>query len=132
VLAKVAADATRPDNFTWEGTTLIPLTSSGATSLSFSGKGKHVINYSAECETTGSWLSLQIIVDGTVLSPTASDLDAFCSDHNADGLLNGWTTAHYSVATGNLPLGVHTVKIEGTVVGPGFGWLGDSSLVVTK
>jgi hypothetical protein len=134
VLAKVAASAERPGNFIWPGGTVtVPLTSGGALFLSFSGKGRHMINYSAECETEGDWLSIQIIVDGVPLSPTAPQTaDAFCSDHNNNNVNDGFTTAHYSVATDNLALGVHTVRILATVVGAGQGWLGDSSLVVTK
>ena len=38
-----------------------------------------MISYSAECETTGAWLSIEILVDGVALSPTAGTSDAFCS-----------------------------------------------------
>jgi hypothetical protein len=132
VLAKVAADAARPGNFTWAGTTLVPLTPGGVTSVLFSGQGKHVISYSAECETAGDWVSIQVIVDGLVLAPTAGTNDIFCSDNNNNNNIDGGVTAHYSVATPKLALGTHHVQIQATVVGAGNGLLGDSALVVLR
>lgn len=138
IYAKVVTDATRATNFIWSGTTptLVPLNGGGALSISFSGKGRHVISYSAECETTGSWVSIEILVDGVVLAPTAGTADAFCSDHRTAESLDAWTTAHYTVATPALGGGVHTVQIRGTVVPNGGaseqGWLGDTSLVIEK
>lgn len=134
--ATLVTSAARPGNFLWTGTanTLIPLTSAGATSLAFYGSGQHVINYSAECETTGSWLSIQILLDGVPLAPTAGSSDAFCSDHNDNDSLDSWTTAHYTVATPALAAGVHVVQIQGTVIGAttDTGWLSDSSLVIER
>jgi hypothetical protein len=132
LLAKVVTNATNPSNFTFTGTVLVPLTSGGATAVSFSGKGRHAISFSAECETTGSWVSIQILLDGAALAPTAGTSDAFCSDHNDNDSLDAWTTAHYTVATPSLGAGVHTVQIQASVVGGGTGWLGDTSLVVEK
>ena len=133
LLAKVVTSAARPGNFTFTGSdVLVPLTSGGATSLAFSGQGKYAISYSAECETTGGWLSIEIIVDGVALSPTVGDQDAFCSDHNDNNANDGWTTAHYRVVTKNLTLGTHSLQVSATAVGGGTGWLGDSSVVVEK
>jgi hypothetical protein len=133
LFAKVVTSAARPGNFTFTGNdVLIPLTAGGATSLAFSGKGKHAISYSAECETSGSWVSIEIIVDGIALSPTSGDNDAFCSDHNDNNGNDGWTVAHYRVVTGQLALGAHSVQVRATTVGGGTGWLGDSSVVVEK
>jgi hypothetical protein len=135
--AKVVTDTTRPGNFNFTlAGTLIPLNGGGATSIAFNGKGKHIISYSAECETTGSWLSIEILVDGVALSPTAGAADAFCSDHKTAESLDAWTTASYVIATPALAAGVHTVQVRGTVQGNGgasdTGWLGDSSLVIEK
>lgn len=60
--------------------------------------------------------------------------DAFCSDHNNDDALNGWTTAHHRVETPSLPLDPHFVQVRGTVVGSASdtGWLGDTVLLVEK
>jgi hypothetical protein len=133
--AKAVASAKRPGNYTFTGANhTLPLTAGGATSVSFSGKGKFLVSYVAECETEGSWLSIEIFVDGVSVSPTTGTSDAFCSDHNNDGLLNGWTTAHYRVETPSLPLGSHFVQVRGTVVGGATeqGWLGDTVLLVEK
>ena len=132
VLAKVVADAARPGNFTWTGTTFVPLTPGGVTSVLFAGQGKHVISYSAECETAGDWISIQVIVNDLVVPPTGGTNDIFCSDNNNNNALDGGVTAHYSVATAKLPLGTHHVQIQATVVGGGSGLLGDSALLVLK
>src|SRR5262245_25599318 len=80
--AKAVASAKRPGNYTFVGANhTLPLTAGNATSVSFSGKGKFLISYSAECETEGSWLSIEIFVDGVSISPTTGSGDAFCSDH---------------------------------------------------
>jgi hypothetical protein len=130
LFAKVVADATYPPDFTFSaGTVLVPLTTGGATSISFSGKGKHAIHYSAECYAELAWVSIEILVDGVALSPTAGPTDVFCSDFSASAAIFK-VTAHYTVATGALAAGVHTVRVR--VDSPGGGSLGDSSLVVMK
>jgi hypothetical protein len=132
--AKVVADATRPINFAWSGgTILLFLTTGGATSISFSGKGKHVVHYSARCAAGSNWyVSIQILIDGVALPPTAGLDDIFCSDFDNDGSADGHVTAHYTVATGALAAGVHTVQVMATAVGGGVGSLSYSSLVVMK
>ena len=68
----------------------------------------------------------------------AGTSDAFCSDHNDNDSLDGWTTAHYRVVTPNLPLGVHTVQVLASVVGNlnggglATGWIGDAVVIVEK
>jgi hypothetical protein len=94
-----------------------------------------MISYSAECETTGNYLSIQIILDGVVLAPTVGTQDAFCSDHNDNNIIDGYTTAHYRVPTSYLAGTVHSVRVEGTVVGSApydLGRLGDSALLIEK
>jgi hypothetical protein len=133
--AKAVASAKRPGNYIFIGANYtLPLTAGNATSVSFSGKGKFLISYSAECETEGSWLSIEILVDGVSISPTTGSSDAFCSDHNDNDSLDGFTTAHYRVETQSLPLGPHYVQVRGTVVGAALdkGWLGDTVLLVEK
>jgi hypothetical protein len=131
VFAKVVANATRTDVFGGTGTFLMPLTNGGARVLGFSGRGKHAISYSAECSGTGSWVSIQIIVDGVALAPTAGTDDAFCSDFDGNGIHSAWMTAHQRVVTGNLALGAHGVSVQVTAVG-GSARLDDASLIVEK
>jgi hypothetical protein len=135
--AAVRASATRPGNWTFAAGTVatVPLTASGATTLTFSGSGKHMITYSAECAVSSTglvgWLSLEILLDGVALPPTAGDVDAFCAANETAGF-DAWATHTISVPTPALPTGAHTVVIRATVIAGESGWLGDSSLVVTK
>jgi len=135
--AAVVVAARHPGNFTFTAAgTLIPITGTGATFVQFSGSGRHAISFSAECETTGAWLSIEILVDGVALPPTVGSSDAFCTDGKTPEGLDGWTTASYTVATGILSSGVHTLQIRGTVIANGgtsdTGWLSDTSLVAWK
>ena len=136
LLAKVVTSATNENAQTFgAGGGLVALTSGGATTVTFGGKGRHVVSFSAECSVAGSsissWGGVQIIVDGVVLSPTGSD-DAFCTDWNGNNSHDQWVVAHYRVATGVLPFGTHTVQVQAT---PNFAnsiRLDDTSLTVEK
>jgi hypothetical protein len=137
--AKVVAKGTRTGNQTFQGGNYaLQLSNGGPNAISFNGKGVHTISFSAECETSGDWLSIQIVLDFQHLAPTAGTSDAFCSDHNDNDSLDGFTTAHYRVVTPSLPLGVHTVQVLGSVVGNlnggglATGWIGDLSVLVEK
>jgi hypothetical protein len=139
LLAKVVASAVRTTEHGFDPSlSTIPLTDAGATTLSFSGQGKFMISYSAECVvhgTTNQYISLEIVLDGNVLPPTAGFADAFCGAQNLTEFNDGWVTAHYSVPTPQLALGVHTVQIRALVVNSGgefTGSLGQTSLIVTK
>jgi hypothetical protein len=140
VSAAVRASATRPGNwmFPQGAVATVPLTTAGATTLTFSGSGKHMITYSAECAVSSAsslaWLTIEIILDGVALPPTAGTVDAFCSGNGTAGF-DGWTTHTISVPTPTLPTGTHTLVIQASLqsgVAGDSGWLGDSSLVVTK
>ena len=129
-----ASGGGRPGNFTFTGTVLVPLNAGGATTVSFSGAGKFAITYAAECAEAGSpgnWVSLQILVDGVALDPTAGTSDAFCSGNSTAGF-DGWATQSITVVTPALGTGGHTLQVQATDVGTAGGWLGDSSLVVQK
>ena len=136
LLARVVTSATNENAQTFGASGgLVALTEGGATSLTFSGKGKHVISFSAECSMAGnsisSWGGIQIILDGVVLSPTGSD-DAFCTDWNGNNSHDQWVVAHYRVATPALVFGSHTVQVQAT---PNFAnsiRLDDTSLIVEK
>ena len=131
VFAKVVANATRTSLFIGSGTFLMPLTDGGALTLGFNGKGKHAISYSAECTGSGTWVSIQIVVDGVAVAPTGGTDDAFCSDFDGNGGLNGWMTSHYRVVTPSLALGAHAVSVQVTANG-GSARLDDASLIVEK
>jgi hypothetical protein len=137
--AKVVASGTRTGNQTFHGGNFaLQLSNGGPPSIAFSGKGVHTISFSAECETSGDWLSIQIVLDLQPLAPTAGTSDAFCSDHNDNDSLDGFTTAHYRVVTPPLTAGVHVVQVLGSVVGTlngggqATGWIGDSVVIVEK
>ena len=135
LFAVVKANATNENAQVFAAPGLVALTAGGATSLGFSGKGKHVISFSAECSIAGpsvsSWGGIQIILDGAVLSPTGSD-DAFCTDWNGNNSHDQWVVAHYRVVTPVLLSGAHTVQIQAS---PNFAnsiRLDDTSLIVEK
>ena len=135
--AAIVVAARHPGNFTFTvAGTPVPITAAGATFVQFSGSGQHAITFSAECETTGAWLSIEILVDGVALPPTGGRATRSAPTVRPLRVLDGWTTASYTVATGTLANGVHTVQIRGTVVANGgtsdTGWLSDTSLVVWK
>jgi hypothetical protein len=137
--AKVVASATRIGNQTFQGGNFaLQLSNGGPKAISFSGKGVHTISFSAECETSGEWVSIQFYLDFQLIAPTGGTSDAFCSDHNDNDVVDAWTTAHYRVATPSLADGVHTLQVLASVVGDleggGFatGWIGDLSVVVEK
>jgi hypothetical protein len=136
VYAAIKLVAANPGNHTtgFTGTVLLPLNASGATTLTFSSSGVNAITYSAECAVDGdpfAYMSIEIIVDGVALPPTAGVNDAFCSGNETPGF-DGWATQSVTVGTGKLPLGTHTVRVEATMVVGGAGWIADSSLVVKK
>jgi len=98
--AALKASAVRSGNYTFaQGTSnLVPLDNAGTTQLTFSGSGKHVITYSAECAVSaaagnaGTWLNIDIelipnIATGVVqvLAPTAGTSDAFCTSNETAG-----------------------------------------------
>jgi hypothetical protein len=116
--AKVVASGTRTGNQRFQGGNYaLQLKNGGPIAISFSGKGVHTISFSAECETTGEWVSIQFFLDFVAVAPTAGTGDAFCSDHNNNDAMDGWTTAHYRVVTPPLPDGLHTLQVLASVVG---------------
>jgi hypothetical protein len=137
--AKVVVSATQTGNQTFQGGNFaLQLSNGGPKAISFIGKGVHTISFSAECETSGDWLSIQFYLDFQLIAPTGGTSDAFCSDHNGNDVVDAWTTAHYRVATPSLPDGVHTLQVLASVVGNlqggglATGWIGDLSVIVEK
>lgn len=137
-VAVVRVNATRPGN--WSSTaaaTLAPLNANGATTISFNSAtaGRRVLTYSAECSVDApagnnfAWLDLDVIVNGTVVPPTAGTSDAFCS---ADGVVGfgGYARASITVVI-SVVEGTNRIRIQarGNAGATGV-WLGDSALVV--
>ena len=134
VFATVRLAVVRTIAVTFTTPIFMPLTDAGSTTLFFVGSGRHLINYSAECARSGgntAWLSIQVFVDGVALAPTSGIDDAFCSGDNTPGV-DGWVTAHYSVPTGVLGAGFHSVRVQASLIGAGIGRLDDASLSVTQ
>jgi hypothetical protein len=134
VFATVRLAVVRTIAVTFAAPIFMPLNDAGSTTLFFVGSGRHLINYSAECARSGGntdWLSIQIFVDGVALAPTSGIDDAFCSGDNTP-FVDGWVTAHYSVPTGVLAAGFHSVRVQATLIGAGTGRLDDASLSVTQ
>jgi hypothetical protein len=103
---------------------LIPLTTVGANTISFSGSGKFTIFYTAECAAV-DYADLDIYVDGVPLAPTgANDMDSFC-DFQTRGAMHTVTAR-----TGTLATGTHVVYIKGKSVEGAY--LSDSSLLIAK
>ncbi len=147
--ATVKAELSRLGNFTFPqgASVLVPLNAGGVTELTFSGSGKHMITYTAECTVgaasgnTTTWLDIdvELIADvavGTVqvLSPTTGTADAFCTSDGTAGS-DGWTRVSISVATPALLAVTHKVRIRATIQNGAAGtsgWLGDAAILVTK
>lgn len=118
------------------GTTasLVPITSTGGTSVSFVSKkaGLTAITFSAECEVYSStpatnWLTIDIRIDGVAVDPTAGGDDAFCTQISN---LNHWGTYSMTVAKG-LAKGLHVLTVQAYVTG-GIGRLDDLAVVVSR
>jgi hypothetical protein len=134
VFAAIRLASVRTNAVTFTSSIFMPLNDAGSTTLFFVGSGRHLVNYSAECARSGgnsAWLSIQIFVDGVALAPTSGIDDAFCSGDNT-AAVDGWVTAHYSVPTGVLATGFHTVRVQATLIGAGIGRLDDASLSITQ
>ena len=105
--------------------TLIPLTTAGANTFSFSGSGRFTIFYTAECAASG-YADIDIYVDGIPLAPTGgNDQDSFC-DFDTRGAMHTATAR-----TGTLATGTHVVHIMGKA-NDGGAFLSDSSLLIAK
>ena len=103
----------------------VPLTTSGAQFVSFSGSGKFTIWYTAECAASG-YVDVDIRVDGILIGPTGANInDSFC-DFNTRGAMHTVTGR-----TNSLVAGTHTVSILARKT-DGVAYLSDSSLLIGK
>jgi hypothetical protein len=137
-IAGVRATHTRAGNFLFAGTALVPLNAANQTGIIFNSPaaGRKVLTFSAECAVdapagnTITWLDIDVIVNGVAVSPTAGNLDAFCSGAGAAGPGDAWVRPSITVV---IPVvgGNNSVRIQARANnGAAGGWIGDSSLVV--
>lgn len=104
---------------------LVPLTTTGATAVTFSGSGKFTIFYTAECASS-AYVGIDIYVDGVPLGPTGgNNQDSFC-DPDTRGAMHTATAR-----SGTLVSGTHTVFIQAGR-SEGEAYLSDSSLLIVK
>jgi hypothetical protein len=142
--ATIKAHLTRPGNYTFaQGTNNpVPLAAGNVLSLGFSGSGKWIITYSAECAVSAAagnsstWMSLEIRVDGVAVAPTdvAGNQDAFCTSNGTAGA-DGWSNNTIIVVTPALALGPHVVEVRASIINGiagTSGWLGDSTILISK
>lgn len=137
---------TRLNNFNTIGAggTLVPLNDFGALAtpaFAVAAGTRFIVSYTAECAQNAAGVFGYVNVDiralniatgaVTVLPPTNSPGDAFCSSNNVAGF-DGWSmNAVNAVATG-LPAGNYRIQVFARTVNGGTGWLGDSSLIVWR
>jgi hypothetical protein len=137
--AGVKASALRPGNWVSlsAAEVLVPVNAAGATTLSFTlpSAGKKILTYSAECAVdapagvTGTWLSLDIYVNGVVVSPTIGTTDPFCPANGTMGF-DGYVRASITIPIQGKS-GSNTIQIKARGGGSATGlWLGDSALVI--
>ena len=96
----------------------MPLAPGNVLSLGFSGSGKWVITYSAEC----------------AVAAAAGNQGAFCTSNGTAGA-DGWFNASIIVVTPPLALGAHTVEVRASIingVAGDSGWLDDSTILISK
>ena len=104
---------------------LLPLTTGGATAVTFTGSGKFTIFYTAECASS-AYVGIDIYVDGVALAPTGNNVqDSFC-DPDTRGAMHTATAR-----TNALVSGTHTVFIQAGR-SDGQAYLSDSSLLIVK
>lgn len=93
------------------------------------------ISVTAECSVAaaadGTWVTLDIYVDGVQISPTAGTFDAFCSsDGTGSPSLDNWVSAATS-AVSDLAPGAHTIEVHASLqAGTGSFRIDDLSLTV--
>ena len=137
--AGVKASALRPGNWTSLSNyqVLVPLNAAGATTLNFNlpSGGKKILTYSAECAVHapageyGTWLDLDILVNGVIVAPTNDSFDQFCTANGSygfDGYVRASITIPIQGISGNNTI---QIKVRGASAVLGM-WLGDSALVI--
>lgn len=112
----------------------MPLKETGHTVRAFNrpAGGTYVLTFSAECAVAapasyGSWVDLDIIVNGVVVPPTATGSDAFCS---SNGGWDYWVRASISVPI-TLQTGYNSVRVRASLhAGATEGWISHIAIVI--
>ena len=113
--------------------TLVPITSTGATTITFVSKraGLTAVTFSAECvvQLSGgnNWATIDILIDGIAIAPTEGDEDAFCTEVSNESV---YGTNSITVAR-RLTKGTHTLTVKSYVTG-GSGRLDDIAVTVWR
>lgn len=124
-------------NYTFTSTVFIPLTSSAATTVTFTAAapGPKVLTFSAECSVdagagnSSAWVDIDILHNGAAVSPTSGASDAFCTSNGTAGF-DGYVRPSITVVL-TATAGVNTVRVQGRLNnGATGGWLSDTALVI--
>jgi len=113
--------------------TLVPITSTGATSITFVSKkaGLTAVTFSAECTVRppgfNNWATIDILIDGIAIAPTEGNDDAFCTEVSNESV---YGTNSITVAR-RLTKGTHTLTVKSYVTG-GSGRLDDIAVTVWR
>lgn len=110
------------------------LSTAGAKSLTFTlgSKRRVAVSFTAECGAAPQnivWVGIEI--DGTIVKPTDDPDAVFCTGvENSDtAAIKGYNT-HTVVVVKLLSAGKHAVKVKKSLIGPGPGYLEDSTIFV--
>lgn len=138
--AKVLTSGAYGANFSFNNVaakTPIPLTSTGASSITFNAAkaGTYVLAFSAECSadngstSTSGWVDIDVEVNGVVMAPTIGSSDAFCAPNGTVGH-DGWLRPAITMPI-KLVAGSNTIRVLGGLnAGVTSGWLSDTAVVV--
>ena len=140
--AALLGTTTRIINFPFpEGAPVfLPLNDGGGTTVAFNttaARQKVVVSFTAECansDDTGSWVNIDILVDGVAIRPTNSlSSDAFCTSDGTSRHI--WAAQAYNAVYVVPNAGAHVVRIRATISagnGGATGWIGDSSTIIWR
>jgi hypothetical protein len=103
--------------------------------LNLARNARVLISFTAECSVeapnTGTYLNIDIFVDGAAVPPSDATEDAFCGSAGTN-TLDSWIAAGMQVTIDLLP-GAHTIQVRGDLINDAVGdrWhVGDLSLIV--
>jgi hypothetical protein len=136
--AKIIVSDNHPSNFSYTVSgTWVPITSTGATSVSFNVKkaGKYVLTFSAECAVDApagnnvGWVEIDLFVNHNVVAPTVGTADSFCSANGTAGF-DGYVRPSITTVV-DLVAGPNALLVYGKFqAGATGGWISDSAFVI--